>query len=124
MDERGAADQLLRGVARLFDGGVSTLPGDSAHPSRRHRHMPPRCQRRRVQMLQLLWWRGAGSVGGGMKRAVGKKVGGGRRGRTAHLVRVGSVDPSIMPGKLAQNEWFWFLPWKEVSPSQHVFQVF
>lgn len=42
------------------------------------------------------------------RRGEGKKVGGGSRGRAAHLARVGSADPSIIPGKLARNEWFCF----------------
>lgn len=32
----------------------------------------------------------------------------GEGGRASHPVRVGSVDPSIIPGKLADNEWFCF----------------
>lgn len=47
-------------------------------------------------------------------------MGGGRRGRALHPVRVGSVDPSIILGKLADNEWFCFHPERKLRFEQKV----
>lgn len=47
-------------------------------------------------------------------------MGGGRRGGASHPLRVESADPSIIPGKLAHNEWFCFLPDRKLKLQQKV----